>query len=206
MSVVKLDALAALQCALTEAVPDLDGRICVGIGPPGHKLAFPSLAIDPVRFSYKPYQAAELATKAVDRVVMDVGIHEVMVQLRITASNAQQRYELEQAVTDLFLSQPLTPGVLVTPVSGCYLLSDFQSTWIFDDSEWGNGMAFEQVYESTITVLGEIPALVTRMDAYPIRHLQLGLTHDMSSPPPAFVATSTFEIIEATSDGTAVAP
>lgn len=206
MSVVKLDALAALQCAIADAVPDLDGRICVGIGPPGHKLAFPSLAIDPVRFSYKPYQAAELPTATPDRVVMDVGLHEVMVQLRITAANAQQRYELEQAVTDLFLSQPLRPGVLVTPLSGCYLLSDFQATWIFDDAEWGNGMAFEQVYESTITVLGEIPALVTRMGAWSIQHLQLGLTRSITNPPPAFVATPTFEIVEATADGRLVAP
>lgn len=206
MSVIKLDAMAALSCALAEAVPDLEGRICIGIGPPGHKLAFPSLAIDPVRFTYRPYQAAELPTASPNSVAMDVGIHEVMCQLRITAANAQQRYELEQAVTDLFLSQPMRPGVLVTPLSGCYLLSDFQATWIFDDSEWGNGMAFEQVYESTITVLGEIPALVTRAAAWPVEHIQLGLSRSLTDPVPAFVPTSTFEIVETTSDGGLVTP
>lgn len=202
MSIVRLEALRALQCVLVDEIPELEGKVCVGIGAPGHALSFPSMAMTPFKFTYAPYQASELATLSPDKVVMDVGIHEVSLQLRITTKTSLERYALEQKIVDVFLSRPLSPGIIVTPLSGCLLLEEFHAVWSLDNTEWEDGKALEQVYESTITVTGEIPALVTRLEAYPIAHLQLALTEDFQSAAPVpFASSPTFDVVEAKSDG-----
>lgn len=204
MAVIRLDALDALAQAIACGVPALSGAICVGQADPSHELAFPSLAIKPIRWTYSPHQAEEHFDPAPDRVVMDVGYWEGDVQLILGAKTAFRRYELEQQVIDLFLSKPLAPGVLDTPVLACRdKLGEYIASWELESDSWEDNAAFDQEFFSTIIVTGVLPALVTRKGSYTIEQLQLGLTEELglAADPATFNTLPEIEVVQVQSDG-----
>lgn len=160
MGSIRKEALRALAEAFACEIPNLRDRICVGQADPGHRLEFPHLVIDPVRWSYEPDQARIYANPAPDRVVLERGSHEGEIQIRIGASTTGEREDLEQRVIDVFLGTELRPGIL---------LSDFEMeelgvvrcSWELDDDEWNDESAGDQEFYSTIGVLGTVPALRT---------------------------------------------
>lgn len=172
MAIVRLEALSQLRTRITCAVPALKDRVCVGQAPGSREIRWPSLAINPVRWSYVPDQALQHSAPAPDRAIMNVGRHEATVQLRLGASDLHTRMALEQEIVDLFLSTPLHPGVLLTDVVACPL--EFTAAWELGEDEWRNELAFDKAYYSITTITGIIPALVTRLDAWTIDQLQLG--------------------------------
>lgn len=204
MAVVRLEALRALEIAIECAIPALKGKICVGQAPVGHRLEYPSLSIDPVRWKYAPDQAQETVEIARDRVVMNVGRHTATIQIEIVAADLSQRYELEQKVIDLFLSTPLHPGVLLTPVSACPALGTFIAAWEYDEDEWIDVAAHDGKFISRIIFDGIIPALVTRGEAYTIEQLQLGLTQDFEKvfDKTTFNSDPAVDVIQIKEDGT----
>jgi len=173
MAIVRLEALKQLSKAITCAVPALKDRICVGQAPSSREMRWPSLAIIPVRWRYFPDQALEHSDPAPDRVIMNVGRHESTIQLRLGASTLFERMELEQEISNLFLETPLHPGVLLTDVTACPL--EFRAAWELEEDEWRNELAFDKAYFSITQLTGIIPALVTRLDAWTIDQLQLGV-------------------------------
>jgi len=204
MAIIRLEALRGLELAITCAIPELEGRVCVGQAPAGHPLGFPSLQIDPRRWTYFPDQALETYEPAPNAVVMNVGRHQADITIRIGASNLYKRYELEQKLLDLFLSTPLHPGVLFAQVTACEALGPFTAAWELDTDEWRDEKAFDKEFYSNVTVLGIIPALVTRRDAYTIDQLQLGLNitptpTDGNLPP---FTPPGVEVVQVNSDGT----
>src|ERR1041385_5148597 len=96
MAVVRLEALRALECAITQAVPELAGRICPWPGLPNHNLMFPSLAIVPVRWRYMPDQAWAGFSPSPSSVVMNVGKHEALIQLRLVDATPAGRAPIEE--------------------------------------------------------------------------------------------------------------
>ena len=204
MAIIRLEALAALADAIACDVAGLAGAICVGQADPGHEIDFPSLALKPIRWTYFPHQADEAFDPAPDRVVMNVGYWEGDVQLILGARTAYRRYELEQQIIDLFLSTPLQPGILNTPVLACRdKLGPFLASWQLEADSWQNEAAFDQQFYSTIVVTGVLPALVTRKHSYTIEQLQLGLAteSDVAADPATFNTQSSIEVVQVQADG-----
>lgn len=198
MSVLRVHALQALADAIALAVPELAGRI--GAGPceaPKQRL-WPHLNIDPVRFTYHPDQAEEHRAIGTSRVVMNVGRHEGLVQLRLGATTHIRRLELEEKVLSVFLSTAGRPGVLITEVPDYH---DAVIAWELGEDEWENELAFDKKWFSIMTVQVQIPALVTRDGVYTIEDLRLTLTDDLETPI-ADVPATKIETVSIDDDGT----
>jgi hypothetical protein len=204
MAVVRLEALKGLACAITDAIPELRNRICLGQADPRKDLQFPSLNIDPIRYKYDPNQAQERHEPSVECVVMQVGAHAGTLQLRLITKTSDERAVLEQKIIDLFLETPLHPGVLLTVISSCPSLGDFLAAWEFDTDEWDDEGVFNGHFYSVIALAGILPALVTRGSSHTIEQLQLGLTHDFDAEfnPTTFNTSALVEVVEINQDGT----
>jgi hypothetical protein len=170
---VRIEALRSLADAISGVTPGLSP--CVGQVPPGKMQAFPTVAIVPSTWKYMPEQAEERYDPAPDRVVMNVGKHEAIVQIRIGSTSPGARYDLEQKILDVFLSGELHPGVLMTTITNCEELGPFQASWELEDDHWQDEHAFDGQFWTLIQITGSLPALVTRTGAHTIEQLQLGL-------------------------------
>jgi hypothetical protein len=178
--------LKILAECIEDRVPALRNKICKGPAESPKKLGFPSLAIIPVKFRFFPDQAAEiyqLTGRSVEghppgTVLLNVGRHEGTIQLRLGATTARQRAELEEAVLQVFLERPGSPGVLVTPIPQCH---NAIVAWELDTDEWENERAFDKKWYSIMTVAAQLPAFVTRGSVHTIEELRLTLTDDLSS-------------------------
>lgn len=204
MSVLRIRALEVLAECIAEEVPELAGHICAGPAEPNHKLEFPSLAIIPVRYFYQPEQAKEWRCPTHSDLVIEVGKHEARVVLRLGAATHRERVIIEQKVLDVFLSQPLRPGVIVNQVADCF---DAVVAWELEDEEWEDERAFDQKWYSDINVLGQIPALVCRPGSYTIEQLQLGVTDDFGTVfnQNTFNTSADVEVVEINQDGSIAA-
>lgn len=170
---VRLEALLSLEAAITCAIPQLRGRVCPFPTPPNHELKFPSLAIVPVGFEYLPDQATEVHECEPTKVVMNVGRHEALIQLRLVHSDPIRRTKLEEKITDLFIAQAMRPGILLTTVNAVPWAGPFVCAWELDDESWQDERAFDSEFWSVIVVTGQIPALAVRGDATRIRDLRM---------------------------------
>lgn len=203
MAVIRLEALrqlaAKIRCEVAEFV-----SACIGQADPSRRETFPSLSIQPGPWIYNPHQADEHHDPAPDRVVMNVGYHEGTIELRIGAATSYQRALLEQKVLDVFLGTPLKPGVLLTPVLACPALGDFTAAWTLEEDRWIEEFAFDNDWYSQISVIGVVPALVTRKNSHTIEQLQLGLTEDfgVAVDENTFNTTQGIEVVQVNQDGT----
>ena len=178
MSVIRTHALDLLAQCIATYVPELKGKICAGPTEAPKVRQWPHLSIWPVRFKYYPDQAHQHKELGSTRVVMNVGRHEALVQLRLGANTHNQRLALEEKLLNVFLRTPGRPGVLVNFIPNCH---DATVAWELDEDEWENELAFSKKWFSIMTVLGQIPALVTRDSVYTIEELRLSLTEDLST-------------------------
>jgi len=197
MAIVRLEALKQLGKEIACAVPELKDRICIGQAPGSREIRWPHLAIIPVTWAYEPNQAREVDSPAPDRVIMEVGAHTARVQFRLGAADIYTRIALEQKIIDLFLSTPLHPGILLTDVAACPL--EFRASWELQEDEWRNEAAFDKAYYSITQVNGIIPALVTRLGAWTIDQLQIGLTEEFGASP---FGPPSVEVVIVAEDGT----
>jgi hypothetical protein len=160
MASIRKEALRAFSEVFACAIPALRDRICVGQSDPGHRLEFPHLVIDPIRWTYDPDQARVYSVPAPDRVVLERGSHEGTIKVRIGASTTGEREELEQRVLDVFLGTELRPGIILTDFE-LEELGVVRCSWELDDDEWMDDEAGDQQFYSSISVSGTIPALRT---------------------------------------------
>jgi len=206
MAVLRYEALRLLAACISDAVPALRGKICAGPAESPKKLTFPSLSLLPVSFKFMPDQAAEPyqlgdpdTTVHVDgKVLLNVGRHEGLIQLRLGAQTARLRAELEEQILAVFLGRPGSPGVLVTAVPQCH---NATVAWELDTDEWVNERAFDKKWYSLMTITAQLPALVTRGSVYTIEELRITLTDDLSLPI-AQVPADQQETIDVAQDGT----
>lgn len=202
MPVVRLEAFRALEERLKSVLP-LEVETILIQRPGSKKECNPSLTIMPVRFRYIPDQEENHFVPDAKHLVVNVGRHEGTVQLRIAATSLQQRAELEQAVLDLFLGTEGHPGVLLTTIVSCPALGKVLAAWELEDDEWDSAKAFDNRYESVITLTAIIPALVTRDGVYAVNELHLGLTSDFDTPitPAVFDAGVIVKVVAINPDG-----
>lgn len=203
MAIVKLEAITALQVAIAAAVPALAGAITVHQEVPATVEVFPSLAIVlPQRFQYEPAQRLMQADLGGNTVVWNVGAHEGVVQLRITASTSYERMQLEAQLTDWLLGAPLQPGVRALPVVSAPSIP-WVAAFEYEDSSYIDVRALEREYEAVITLNAVIPALTTETNVYTIDKLILGLTEDMSTAfTPSTAIRPAVELVQINQDGT----
>lgn len=212
MPIVKLEAFRRFRCAIERAVPALEGRVCIGQASDSKVQSWPHLEIDPIRFTYLPYQADEVHDPGPGRVVLNVGVHQARVQLRLGAKTPGERWELEAQLLDLLLGGEDSdaagerPGVLVTPVTACPELGEFVAAWELEEDEFQDAKAFDRQFYTIATVTGLIPALVTRTGAWTIDALHLGMTEDLEREITAatFYSDPTMTVVEVREDGTLV--
>lgn len=208
MSVVRIEALRALAALIQLEIPELNGRVCTGVAPPGEFEEYPNLSIQPTQWKYAPEQAEERAVLPGNRLVMRVGEHECACVLSIMTTSIGKRWELEARVLDLFLRtrHPLTgvhmPGVIVMPVVACPELGEWICTFDLESDEWIDSLALDRRYESRIVVTATIPALVVDTPVYTIKDLILGVTEDMTTVfTPSTAIPPAVELVQINADG-----
>lgn len=208
MAVVKIEALRWLRERIMCAIPELDGKVCVGQAPPNHGLGFPSLAIIPVgkwRF-YPDQEGDDVFQPGPGRSIVRLGRHEVMVQLQLACNTPDERYELAQRVEmNVFQATEGHPGIVYGNVVP--LAEDFgkvEASAELDDEEWHDGKAFGGQSWSYITARVFCPALGTRHGVYSMKEIQLGLTDVFTSDVTAtsFSTDPTIERVTVAEDGT----
>lgn len=206
-AVVKLCALECLAEIIVAAVPELAGRVCVGVPPNTHDQTYPSLAIRAAgRWKFEGSTVEELPTELLRTSVRRVGHHEGMVQLRVLASTPALRDELAQAVVDVFTGFEDEdgwphPGTILARVTRCGLVP-WTACFDLEREEWVDQRAFEQLYEGVIEVEATIPALVVKRGVPRIETLVLGLTHDLSTTPSVdMMSAPTVEVVRINEDG-----
>ena len=177
MASVRLEALRALRDAMEAGVHELAGRVTPWL--PNRTPSRPRLAVIPVSSRFIPNQAEEVHDPAPDSVVMNVGWHEALVQMRLEHDTPEQRIEVQDKILGLFLERTGSPGVLVTQAVAAPF-GTFIASWELEEDAWNDDEIFNNEYESLITVTGHIPALVVRREAYRIRDLRLGIAHEMN--------------------------
>lgn len=195
MAVIRLEAYRALAKAIEDGVPELAGRISPWA--PNDAAARPKLSIIPISRRFNPDQAEEVHDAGPTTVILDVGDFEALVQMRLEHDTPELRTELEEKILAVFLEREGSPGILVTPVLTAPQFGEFVASWELEDDEWTDDLAFNNEYESLITITGHIPALVTRRGAYRIRDLQLGL-----GGPGADWTDPSVEVVRVADDGT----
>lgn len=181
MAVLRIRTLEVLAATIERLCPDLQGRVCAGPAEHPKRLGFPSLAIIPAAYSFFPDQDGEVwfCPDAGNTAVFKVGRHEATIQLRLGAKTARQRYALEHAVSQIFISQRRRPGVLVVQVPDCW---NAVVAYEFDQTEWRNELAFDKQWYSIASVTVQLPALVERGGVYTIEELRSCFTEDLSTP------------------------
>lgn len=203
MSVLKLEALDRFAECIRAAVPELLD-ICPGPADAPARQMWPHLVINPVSFKYFPDQALDWKSVGASSLIVNVGRHEGLIQLRLGATTNYQRAEIEQKIIDLFLATPMHPGIILMDIPAC---NDARIAWELDGDEWQNERAFDKAWYSVMTVMLQLPALVTRTGAYTIRQLQLGITDkfDEVFSATTFNTSEKIEVVQVNANGTITA-
>lgn len=207
MSVVRIEALRALERLIELRIPELAGHVC--IDEPGSAFEeMPNVSIIPSKWTFVPEQADDSVTLPGNVVVWNVGQHECPCVLSVLATSKAQRWELEAKLLDLFLSSrhPLTdiprPGILVLPVTACPQLSQWLASFELESDEWNDTLAQDHRYESRIVLTAIIPALTVQTPVYTIEQLILGITEDMTTTfTPATAIPPAVELVSINEDG-----
>ena len=174
--IIRIRALEALAATIERLVPQLEGLVRAGHAEHPKKQEWPTLTIIPTSWRFFPDQDdTEHSIESASKAVINVGRHEAVVQLIIAARSSRKRYELEHAITQVFVSQEGHPGTLPD-------LFDALIAYEMDESAWADEMAFDKVWRSIMTVTCIIPALVERGAVYTINEIRVSLTEDLLTP------------------------
>ncbi len=202
MAILRIRALEVLGAVIERLCPRLEDKVCAGPAEHPKRSKLPSLSIVPVSWNFLPDQDGEIFMEDEDSptAVFRVGRHEALLQLRIGARSARERYTLEHAVSQIFVSQRRRPGILVVNVTACH---NATVAYELERTEW-NGEAFSKEWYSVVTVNCIIPALVERGGQYTIQDLRSCLTEDLTTPFDQLPA-SALECVQINEDGSITA-
>lgn len=225
---IKIAALDRLAEVLGREIKGLRNRICVGPATRDKKLAFPSLALLPQRFTFLPHQADERDhVRDVDRsfgprtAIFEVGTWQGLVEIRIGSKVARERYKMEYEVEQVFLGNAdgtapdaqdvagqnwMRPGIILIDVPDC---DNARCAFELSDDVWENEKVFSNEWYSVMRVVANIPALVRAKNVPSIDELSLSLTQDLETVVTTAAeadALSDIETVAVASDGTISAP
>lgn len=209
MSVVRIEALAALAALIELRIPEVAGHVCVGIAPPSELEAYPNVSIQPTKWMYEPEHAWLRHLLPGNRAVYNVGEHESACVVSVMATNSTQRAVIEAKIVDLFLGSkhPVhgfkVPGCIILPINSMPELGAWFTTFDLESDEWTDTLAMDRRYESRIIATVTIPALTVDTPVYTISQLILGVTPDLTSAfTPATAIPPAVELVTINDDGT----
>jgi len=221
MSGIRIKALDKLSALLECEVKELKGKICAGPSGRDHRLSYPSLAINPLRFAFEPHQATfrdpttgECYETALNKqALVKVGDWVGTIELRLGARTAAARCRLEEDIETVFLggfssfmagrTDPVAGecarvGVALVDIPECY---GARVSFELEDSVWENEKVFNKQWYSVLRITAIIPAFVLKSPVHTIDTLKLSLTEDLET-----VATPTSgpesETVNIAEDGT----
>lgn len=207
MAVVRLEAFRALRAAVVDALagtPLDEKHVFLGQQTYNQKACYPALVIEPVRLRYQPEQEQERFEPDATHLVTSVGTYVATVQLKLGAAQEFQRWDLQERVSRVFLETEGHAGILLTTVVSAPEYGRFLSAWSLEEDEWQDERVFDNQFWSTMTIEGQIPALVTRAGISKIETLAVGMTSDFSIVPSPFVSGAGVEVVDVRQDGTLV--
>lgn len=175
MAILSIEAVRSFSECIQENIPALEGRVCEGQANFNHKLKFPSLVINPIKFTYFPEESQVWNIPDPTSAIIRTGRYETVVELRLGATTAYQRAEYEQAILDLFMYP--RNGIYLDTITECY---DACAAWELEDIRWSNEAAFEKQLYSVMTVTLQIPALVCQKKVYTIEGIDIQVTENLS--------------------------
>jgi len=208
VSVVRVCALESLRDALVEAIPALDGHVCIGQPDSNHSAGWPNVTLLAMKWAWVPFQEAEVGSPegVPSTVVYSVGEHEAPVQIRVEAATPLERDTLAGQIVDVFIGAQTEdgyprPGILMTDVTDCGVLP-WRAAWELENDELVYMPIMDRHYEAVIELTGIIPALVTRLGVYTIDELRLGLSSLTVSVDADTFTPPNVEVVSIAEDGT----
>ena len=218
--IIKLRALERLASIIECEIPSLRCAISAGHASKHQKQRFPSVSLSPTRFSFYPDQATNQdpvtkldMTDGPKVSVFNVGRWVGVIDVRVGAKTAYQRYELEHKLEQIFLGEATgvdasrpdagacnRPGVLLADIPECHFA---RVAFELESDSWDNEMVFSNEWFSVLRVRAQIPALICKGPIHTIETLKLCLTEDLDT-----VVTSTAtlptdtETVQIADDGT----
>ena len=199
MAIIRIRTLEVLGATIERLCPELQGLVCAGPAEHPKKLVFPSLSIIPIRYNFLPDQDGDIFQEYDNaRAVFRVGRYEALLQLRIGAKTARERYKLEHAVSQIFVSQRGRPGILVLQIADCH---NATVAFELEYTQWQNEWAFDKEWYSLTAVTAQVPALVERGGIHTIEDLRSCFVEDIDT---AFASlpAGALECITIAQDGT----
>lgn len=132
------------------------------------------------------------------RELVSIGEFTGTIEMRAVGDSAPMRERLTQLITDLMLSSPQAPGVLlgVVPnvvVSGIQTGYNAPAAFEWDSGEWNDELVFANRRYEFSKVSVSFPALIYR-DAVTIDHYILALTQNTTTQPAAAIPAADIEI------------
>ncbi len=177
---IRIRALQVLADLVQSCVPELRGKVCGGASENPHRLEFPSLGIYGVRFTFFPDQQEFIRKLGATRALFNIGRVEGTIQMRLGASSARQRYELEDKILEkVFWADIDRPGIALLTIQDC---NDARVAFELDGSSWEDEKAFDRKWFSVLTARLQLPVLVTQSPVYDIAEIRLTVTEDLTTP------------------------
>lgn len=182
---------------LASNVAGLSGKVSALQEGPENVQDYPSAALMPVQFTYVPQseydEVYELSGSDDGKVVLDVGEFQGLMRLELYARTKPEREQYEQALMDLFLASPGSPGTLfiTTPnltINGYVSLYSVELKVRLNTEEWREEYSFESKRFSFIELEVAYPALTAR-NAITAQTLELALSDAVDSNTPIDIVT-----------------
>lgn len=166
MSSIKRACCDALAKYLRAQLPGI--KVTVPQAPYTQDMEYPSIAIVPRPFNFtEPLQEDEKEEAQPFSYLATVGDFEGQVELRIAANSAFEREELQETISQLFLSTELAPGYLgceTDPVKlgGVQYLYKALASFELTQDDWREEMVFSNERYAYLVLDAEFPALISR--------------------------------------------
>jgi hypothetical protein len=187
-------ALKALADYIVAYVPQLD-MVHVGHADPEDLDGTPCASLIPSRTMFDAHLGVdEIEDAATGASLLDVGVWEGTVELRVSGKNQPQREQLETAITNLFMSRARRGTLVVTTPQLIVnnILTVYQAPVAFSlmGSNWEEEAVWEKKRYSYITLQFSYPALIAEL-ADTIEAYHVAFTEDLTSVTPVYESLAT---------------
>lgn len=197
MATIKRRVLEALVEVLKPLLlPEVPGDDII-IGDPGadRQACWPHVQVRQVGpFTFESFEEDPLWTTT-DQLAIQVGDLTGQIEIKLGATNAGQRDDLEDRVLNAFLEAHNQegngrPGVLVVQldsftIAGKAALASVPVAYVLQTETWQEELVFEKKRYSSLVVDVDMPAIVIREGIPDIDTLVLAITDDLTSADPA---------------------
>lgn len=206
----RLGAELLAQYLTAKLPPGLSG-VKVSAATPEDKFDTTGIRILPGKFTFDPYNQAEVDDTGATVLVAEVGWWEGDTEVRCVAPTPAEREALEDYVLNVLLGDDqLAPGIITLQskpavIGGAQTTYQAVVTFALDEAEWREEMAFSDKRYSFINLETVLPALVVRGATYTINTLEVDFDVGTGINPDDLAAPVGTENLDVHEDGTVTA-